>query len=417
MGIQHEKDYLGEYELIHEKPMEYTATVHSTHVVLMVISREKFLNLVKDELSLKCLNDHIARKRSWREELLQKFLTCAPLTKTAESPTSPTIDDNVQKRRSSITINVQPTSDYFPEGFRATSPINNLTPYYLKEAQKTQEEESNLATSLVLEKPLLSTKASSGVFSSAVFKSPGTNSYLETEPNSSSKSSLPYFMSNSKSPRKSFNQTTYDSSPQKKWLDGPFKRETSPEADQQERSADARRSTSINFRLNAIGKTASSIPKHVKLEPLSNSKQAEVRSEARKASKVWSNYLHNDKMMLKKIDEKNRPSIKSKANQSVTLTKAGVDLSNQINEDMMMRDVIAGKHYSPLKEILKRDDSFKGKKKDKEKPNHHFGSLSPDRNIYFNTESNFESPSPLVRSVIMSYRKIGDLRKDTPIDK
>jgi len=40
MGIQHEKDYLGEYELIHEKPMEYTATVHSTHVVLMVISRE-----------------------------------------------------------------------------------------------------------------------------------------------------------------------------------------------------------------------------------------------------------------------------------------------------------------------------------------------------------------------------------------
>ena len=45
MGIQLEKDYLGEYELMNEKPMEYTAIAHSTHVVLMIISRDVIYNI------------------------------------------------------------------------------------------------------------------------------------------------------------------------------------------------------------------------------------------------------------------------------------------------------------------------------------------------------------------------------------
>jgi len=404
MGIQLEKDYLGEYELLNEKPMEYTAIAHSTHVTLLTIRRDKFFNLVKDELSMKCLNDQINKKRAWREELLQRIMTCHPQPQTRGKSSEPSSMEDLGPKRTSLPMNIQLSTDYFPDFNRTGSPQNRL-----QELRKIplhlDEEPANFTNSLVFEKPVTSTKASSGVLS-ATLKVPVSH-LLETEPSATSKNSLPHFMSTSISPRKSLNQTTYDSS--RKWLQITPKKAHSPDADKHEdRSADARRSTSINFHLS--GKT----PKLVKLEPITNSKQAEVRSEARKTSKVWSHYLHSDKVMLKQIGEKNRPSIKAKVNHSVNLNKVGLNITNQLNEDMMMRDVIAGKHYSPLKEILKKDDRLKEKPEKPEKPVVQIKTtLNPDKNVYFNTEgNNFEAPSPLVRSVILSYRRINDLRKD-----
>jgi len=398
MGIQLEKDYLGEYELMNTVPMEYTAIAHSTHVVLLTIRREKFFNLVKDEFSMKCLNDQIHKKRAWREELLQRIMTCSnphPQGKTSE----PSSMEDLGQKRISLPTNIQLSTDYFPDFNRTGSPQNR--PQDLRKIPlHLDEEPGNFTSSIVLEKPVASTKASSGVLS-ATLKVPISH-LLETEPSTTKHN--PPLMSTSISPRKSSNQTTYES--HRKWVQTTPKKGHSPDFDNskqhEDRSADARRSTSINFHLS--GKP----PKLVKLEPITNSKQAEARSEARKTSKVWSNYLHSDKVMLKQIGEKNRPSIKAKVNHSVNLNKVGLNITNQLNEDMMMRDVIAGKHYSPLKEILKKDDKFKEKPVVQIKT-----TLNPDKIVYFNTEGNhFEAPSPLVRSVILSYRRINDLRKD-----
>jgi hypothetical protein len=299
-------------------------------------------------MSMKCLNDQISKKRAWREELLQRIMTCNPQTHGKSS--EPSSMEDLGPKRTSLPINIQLSTDYFPDFNRAVSPQNRIQELR-KNPLQLDEEPANFTSSLMFEKPVTSTKASSGVLSPTL-KVP-ISYLLETEP-STTKNRLPHFMSTSISPRKSFNQTTYDSN--RKWLQITPKKAHSPDFDKhEEKSADARRSTSINFQLS--GKT----PKFVKLEPITNSKQAEVRSEARKTSKAWSHYLHSDKVMLKQIGGKNRPSIKAKGNHSVNLNKAGLNITNQLTEDMMMRDVIAGKHYSPLKEILKKDDRLKEK--------------------------------------------------------
>jgi len=146
------------------------------------------------------------------------------------------------------------------------------------------------------------------------------------------------------------------------------------------------------------------VPRSTKLEPLQYTKQTAEDKEVQQKAKVWAHFLHTGKNIIKRAEEKNRVILKVRANQLAG--KKGLNLVHQIN-DVLSKDLV--------KESLKKNTSGKEAKrvdKSKDKYSYYLGHAHSDKGLYYNFEGTHEGPSPLVRSLILSYRKIGESKKD-----
>jgi len=209
LGIETEKDYLGEYEILDLKPMEYTAIAHSTTVTLMVMNREKFVSLVKDDTSLKCLDIHCKKKRHWRDDLIDKFLKRCKSQKAKDS----LILDEPKSA-----LNKKVFQEYF-QSSTGNSPANRINRFNEAYKPATSLEDLTLPTSPIhAERLVSSTKnnnftAASGFFPSST-KATSTNTF-ETDQANFTRFVLP-----TRSQKKMHGQTYVD---HRKWLEETLK--------------------------------------------------------------------------------------------------------------------------------------------------------------------------------------------------
>jgi len=350
------------------------------------------VNLVKDETSLKCLNEHIKKKRAWREDLIDKFLLRCKSQKPKEI--FPIEDSSVKSA-----LNKKVFQEYF-QSIHGTSPTNRPNRFYSSEIYKPAAslEELILPTSpLHAERVINSTKnnftTASGFFGTSA--KPTSINTFETE-QTQTKPNLTRYVIPSRSQKKMHGQTYVD---HRKWLEETLKGNTENSKLIEGKSIQNSKNTNT---ITSTSKGMFTIPKNSKLEPLNYVKQTEEQ-EVKQKAKVWAHYLHAGKNIIKRAEEKNRVVLKVRANQLAG--KKGLNLVHQIN-DLLSKDLI--------KDSLKKNPtSFKEIKKDnKNREKHYLGHAASEKGLYYNFDGAFEGPSPLVRSLILSYRKIGENKKD-----